>query len=100
MATTKTITVQYKLRGDALANLEAKNAVYGVNEPVVVLVPADADAGTKAATLLKLGDGTTAFNDLPYVTALDSHLLRLVQKNGNRTGFPLYLPYAKICWKI
>lgn len=70
MATTKTITVQYKLRGDALANLEAKNAVYGVNEPVVVLVPADADAGTKAATLLKLGNGTTAFNDLPYVTAL------------------------------
>lgn len=70
MATTKTITVQYKLRGDALANLEAKNAVYGVNEPVVVLIPADADAGTKAATLLKLGDGTTAFNDLPYVTAL------------------------------
>ena len=70
MATTKTIAVQYKLRGDALANLEAKNAVYGVNEPVVVLVPADADAGTKAATLLKLGDGTTAFNDLPYVTAL------------------------------
>lgn len=72
MATTKTITVQYKLRGDTLANLEAKNAIYGVNEPVVVLVPADADAdaGTKAATLLKLGDGTTAFNDLPYVTAL------------------------------
>lgn len=70
MATTKTITVQYKLRGDTLANLEAKNAIYGMNEPVVVLVPADADAGTKAATLLKLGDGTTAFNDLPYVTAL------------------------------
>ena len=70
MATTKTITVQYKLRGDTLANLEAKNAIYGVNEPIVVLVPADVDAGTKAATLLKLGDGTTAFNDLPYVTAL------------------------------
>lgn len=66
----KTMNVQYKLRGDTLTNLEAKNAVYGVNEPVVVLVPADADAGTKAATLLKLGDGTTAFNDLPYVTAL------------------------------
>ena len=28
MATTKTINVQYKLRGDTLANLEAKNAVY------------------------------------------------------------------------
>lgn len=66
----KTMNVQYKLRGDTLANLEAKNAVYGVNEPIVVLVPADADSGTKAATLLKLGDGTTAFNDLLYITAL------------------------------
>ena len=70
MATTKTMNVQYKLRGDTLANLEAKNTVYGANEPIVVLVPADTDAGTKAATLLKLGDGTTAFNDLPYITAL------------------------------
>lgn len=70
MATTKTMNVQYKLRGDTLANLEAKNAIYAVNEPIVVLIPADTDAGTKAATLLKLGDGTTAFNDLPYITAL------------------------------
>lgn len=70
MATTKTIAVQYKLRGDTLANLESKNAIYAVNEPIVVLIPADTDAGTKAATLLKLGDGTTAFNDLPYITAL------------------------------
>lgn len=70
MATTKTMNVQYKLRGDTLANLEAKNTVYGANEPIVVPVPADTDAGTKAATLLKLGDGTTAFNDLPYITAL------------------------------
>lgn len=70
MATIKTIAVQYKLRGDTLANLEAKNAIYAVNEPIVVLIPADTDAGTKAAILLKLGDGTTAFNDLPYITAL------------------------------
>ena len=70
MATTKTIAVQYKLRGDTLANLKAKNAIYAVNEPIVVLIPADTDAGTKAAILLKLGDGTTAFNDLPYITAL------------------------------
>ena len=70
MATTKTINVQYKLRGDTLANLEAKNAVYAVNEPIVVLIPADADNGTKAATLLKMGDGTTVFKDLPYITAL------------------------------
>lgn len=66
----KTISVLYKFRGDFLANLAAKNAVYGENEPIVVVIPADAEAETKAATLLKLGDGTTAFNDLPYITAL------------------------------
>ena len=70
MATNKTINVQYKLRGDTLANLEAKNTVYGVNEPIVVLIPADTDAGTEVATLLKLGDGVTAFKELPYITAL------------------------------
>lgn len=66
----KTINVQYKFRGDSLANLETKNAVYGVNEPIVVVIPADADAGTSAAVLLKLGDGVTAFKELPYITAL------------------------------
>lgn len=66
----KTINVQYKLRGDTLANLEAANKVYGVFEPVVVNIPADAAKDVKAATLLKLGDGVTAFKNLPYVTAL------------------------------
>lgn len=64
------INVQYKLRGDTLANLEAKNAVYADREPVIVVIPADEANGVKAATLLKMGDGTTAFKDLPYVTAL------------------------------
>lgn len=66
----RNITVQYKLRGDTLANLEAKNAVYADREPVIVVIPADEANGVKAATLLKMGDGTTAFKDLPYVTAL------------------------------
>lgn len=66
----KTINVQYKLRGDTLSALTAKNAVYGVNEPIIVMIPADADAGTQAAVLLKMGDGTTAFSDLPYLTAI------------------------------
>ena len=66
----RTINVQYKLRGDTLANLKAKNAVYADREPVIVAVPADVENNVKAAILLKIGDGTTAFNDLPYVTAL------------------------------
>ena len=66
----RNINVQYKLRGDTLANLEAKNAVYADREPVIVTIPADAENGVKAAILLKIGDGTTVFNDLPYITAL------------------------------
>lgn len=64
----RTINVQYKLRGDTLANLEAKNAVYADREPVIVVTPADADG--KKAVLLKIGDGVTEFKDLPYITAL------------------------------
>ncbi len=70
MATNKTINVQYKLRGDTLENLEAKNAVYGMHEPIIVNIPKDSEKGIPAATLLKMGDGVTSFNDLPYVTAL------------------------------
>ena len=33
----RNINVQYKLRGDTLANLEAKNAVYADREPVMVM---------------------------------------------------------------
>ena len=50
--------------------MEAKNAVYADREPVIVTIPADAENGVKAAILLKIGDGTTVFNDLPYITAL------------------------------
>ncbi len=70
MANTKNIKVQYKLRGDTLANLSAKNAVYGVNEPVIVVVPADSNTGlNEPAVLMKIGDGKTAFNNLEYVSA-------------------------------
>lgn len=64
------IHVQYKLCGNTLANLSAKNAVYGVNEPVVVVIPADISTGlNEPAVLMKIGDGETAFNDLEYVSA-------------------------------
>lgn len=65
----RTINVQYKLRGDALANLEAKNAVYADREPIIVIAPTGSDGGMNTI-LLKIGDGVTTFNDLPYVTAL------------------------------
>lgn len=66
----KNIKVQYQLRGDTLENLNTKNAIYAVNEPILVLIAADSEAGTKAAVLMKIGDGKTAFKELPYVTAL------------------------------
>lgn len=64
----KTLSVLYKLRGDTLENLQSKNAVYGVNEPIVVHVAAEDDG--EDSVLLKMGDGSTNFNDLPYLTAL------------------------------
>lgn len=67
----RNITVQYKLRGDTLSNWSTKNPVLAEREPAIVIVPADSNSGlNEPAVLLKIGDGTTAFNDLGYVSAI------------------------------
>lgn len=67
----RNITVQYKLRGDTLSNWSTKNPVLAEREPAIVIIPADSNSGlNEPAVLLKIGDGTTAFNDLGYVSAI------------------------------
>jgi hypothetical protein len=67
----RTLNTVFKLRGDSLANLSAKNAVYADREPIIVIVPADSNSGlNEPAVLLKIGDGKTAFNSLGYVSAI------------------------------
>lgn len=101
---TRNINVQYLLRGDTLANLTSANKVYGNREPVIVFVPAD--GSNPAKTLLKIGDGTTAFNSLPYISALsndvvdtdtqykleqdatDGHILKFYAKAKGDADFP------------
>lgn len=67
----RNINVQYKLRGDSLANWTTKNPVLAEREPAIVVIPADSGSGlNEPAVLLKIGDGTTHFNDLGYVSAI------------------------------
>ena len=73
MATKNLSGVQYKLRGDSYTNWAAKEVTLADREPAIVRISADEiqDAGVKVAgTYLKIGDGTTEFKELPYVTCL------------------------------
>ena len=71
MAERNIMNVLYKLRGDTLNNWSTKNPVLAEREPAIVMIPADSGSGlNEPAVLLKIGDGTTAFNDLGYVSAI------------------------------
>ena len=71
MAERNIMNVLYKLRGDTLSNWSTKNPVLAEREPAIVIIPADSNSGlNEPAVLLKIGDGTTAFNDLGYLSAI------------------------------
>ena len=71
MAERNIMNVLYKLRGDTLNNWSTKNPVLAEREPAIVIIPADSNSGlNEPAVLLKIGDGTTAFNDLSYLSAI------------------------------
>lgn len=60
--------VRHILKGDTYAALTQANLTPLKNEPVVVIVPAETGAvQQEPCILLKIGDGTTPFNDLPFV---------------------------------
>ena len=68
---TKTLNTILKLRYDAYSAWTDANPVLQAGEAAVVNVPAEAGTGlNEPAVLLKFGDGTTAFNDLPWASAL------------------------------
>lgn len=67
----RTINGVFQLRGDTLANWKAKNPVLKDREVGIVVIPAGSESGlNEPAVLLKVGDGTTAFNSLGYVSAI------------------------------
>lgn len=60
--------VRHVLKGDTYEALTQANLTPMKNEPVVVVVPAETGAvQQEPCILLKIGDGTTPFNDLPFV---------------------------------
>ena len=69
----KFVTGSFQQRGDTLENWTTKNPVLKDRELAAVRVPANTVPGISGATvLIKVGDGTTAFNDLEYISATAS----------------------------
>lgn len=99
---TKELKTRIKLKYDTLSNWSTANPVLLSGEVAVVEVPSGGTnpsgiVKTPPSILLKVGDGTTAFNSLPYTTSLAGDVYnwakgqtaptntfyRLVKKNAN-----------------
>ncbi len=72
---TKTLNTKILLRIDTLEAFNTVNPVLGKGEPAIATVPATTEPVAPASTLIKIGDGTTAFKDLPYVSALAADVI-------------------------
>lgn len=67
----KTLNTRIKLKYDLLANWSAQNPVLLKGELAIVQVPEGSNASTnEPAYLMKVGDGSNAFNSLPFITGL------------------------------
>lgn len=99
---TKVLKTRIQLKYDTLANWSSANPVLNKGEVAVVEVPNNGTnpsgiVKTPPSILLKVGDGTTRFNSLPYTTSLagdvynwakgatapTNTVYRLVKKNSN-----------------
>ena len=69
--TNKQLPAKILLRSKYLSDWTASSYVLGSGEVGICTVPADTSLGeTQPTYLMKVGDGTRTWNDLPYVTAL------------------------------
>lgn len=67
----KQLPAKILLRSKYLSDWTASSYVLGSGEVGICTVPADTSLGeTQPTYLMKVGDGTRTWNDLPYVTAL------------------------------
>ena len=71
-----TLNTRIKLKYDTLANWSTANPVLLAGEIAVVAIPTGSESTvgqvTKPAIVFKVGDGETAFNGLPYASALSA----------------------------
>lgn len=67
----KTFETRIQLKYDSYANWTANNPTPLSGEVCIVVIPAETGAVVQEPSILfKVGDGSTAFNDLPYVSAI------------------------------
>lgn len=67
----KTFETRIQLKYDSYANWTANNPTPLSGEVCIVVIPAETGAVVQEPSVLfKVGDGSTAFNDLPYVSAI------------------------------
>lgn len=84
---TKTLNTQILLRIDTLEAFNTVNPVLGKGEPAIATVPATTEPVAPASTLIKIGDGTTAFKDLPYVSALAADVIEACKSEDGLKTF-------------
>lgn len=66
---TKQLNARISLKYDTYANWAAKNPVLLAGEAAVAVVPASTGAvQQEPAVLIKIGDGTKTYNDLPFIS--------------------------------
>lgn len=71
-----TFNTRIQLKYDTLANFTTNNPVLLSGEVALVNIPADSSTGmNKPALMMKVGDGKTAFNDLPWSSALAADVI-------------------------
>lgn len=51
---------------------QSENKVLRAGEPLAVTITGDDSSASETVTMLKIGDGSTAFNDLPWLSGLAS----------------------------
>ena len=67
----KTFETRIQLKYDSYANWTANNPTPLSGEVCIVVIPAETGAVVQEPSILfKVGDGSTAFNSLPYVSAV------------------------------
>lgn len=72
---TKTFNTRIQNKIDTFENWTTNNPVLLAGEVAIVTVPADSGAvEQEPATLLKVGNGTSQFNDLPWVSGLAANV--------------------------
>lgn len=85
---TKTLQTRIQNRTDTFAQWSAVNPVLLKGEIAIANAPADAGSGmTEPAVLIKVGDGSSHYNDLPFITAKAGDVLEACKTEATLKTF-------------